>query len=86
MEVAAALSDLKRSGTCEVFKSSRNIAKQACKRKKRNELKTNFQLLLGYKQGNKSNHCTVQCAFVLNVLYQCIRNMYCNAFEMDPLC
>lgn len=65
--------------------SSRNIAKQVCKRQERNELKANFQLLLGYKQGNKTNHVTVQCAFVLNALYQCIRNVYCGVFEMDSL-
>lgn len=65
--------------------SSRNIAKQVCKRQKRNELKANFQLLLGYKQGNKTNHVTVQCAFVLNALYQCMRNVYCGVLEMDSL-
>lgn len=65
--------------------SSRNIAKQFCKRQKRNDLKANFQLLLGYKQGNKTNHVTVQCAFVLNALYQCTRNVYCGVSEMDSL-
>lgn len=65
--------------------SSRNIAKQVFKRQKRNELKANFQLLLGYKQGNKTNQVTVQCAFVHNALYWCIRNMYCGVFEVDSL-
>lgn len=65
--------------------SSRNIAKQVFKRQKRNELKANFQLLLGYKQGNKTNHVTLQCAFVHNALYRCIRNVYCSVFEVDSL-
>lgn len=43
------LSHLKSSGVCE---SSRNIAKQAYTRQERNDLKSDFQLLLGDKQGN----------------------------------